>query len=212
MSELLGPGVVAVLAAYFLGNLNGAITVSSLLDKDDVRSHGSGNAGMTNYMRSYGLKKTGLVVLLDLGKAILASFLGALLLEPYGYYLEGALLAGLAVSLGHDFPVTQGFRGGKGILCGLGVAFVADWRIALIILGIFLLLVLLTRYVSLGSCVAAIALGVCFTVFYPGRPAAIVFAWLITVSALFMHRGNLHRLFTGTERKISVGGHKEGRT
>lgn len=211
MCEMLGPVIVAVLAAYFLGNLNGAIIVSRLLDKDDVRSHGSGNAGMTNYMRSYGLKKTGLVVIMDLGKAILASFLGALLLEPYGYYTEGAMLAGFCVSLGHDFPVTQGFRGGKGILCGLGVAFVADWRIALIILGVFAVLVLLTRYVSLGSCVAALTLGISTTILHWGSPVVIAFAWLITVAAIFMHRGNLSRLFKGTERKLSFG-KKEGRT
>ena len=77
MWDMAGPVVVAALAAYFLGNLNGAVTVSTLLDKDDVRSHGSGNAGMTNYMRSYGLQKTGLVVLIDLGKALLACFMGA---------------------------------------------------------------------------------------------------------------------------------------
>ena len=122
MEGLLSRILTAALAAYLLGNLNGAVTVSSLLDRDDVRTHGSGNAGMTNYIRNYGLSKTGLVILLDLGKALLASYLGALLLEPYGYWMEGAMLAGVFVSLGHDYPVTLGFRGGKGILCGLGVA------------------------------------------------------------------------------------------
>ena len=82
MEGLLSRILTAALAAYLLGNLNGAVTVSSLLDRDDVRTHGSGNAGMTNYIRNYGLSKTGLVILLDLGKALLASYLGALLLEP----------------------------------------------------------------------------------------------------------------------------------
>ena len=166
MEGLLSRILTAALAAYLLGNLNGAVTVSSLLDRDDVRTHGSGNAGMTNYIRNYGLSKTGLVILLDLGKALLASYLGALLLEPYGYWMEGAMLAGVFVSLGHDYPVTLGFRGGKGILCGLGVAFVADWRIALLILGVFGITVLLSRYVSLGSCLAAVALGVSFWVLH----------------------------------------------
>ena len=89
MEGLLPRILVTVLAAYLLGNLNGAVTVSSLLDRDDVRAHGSGNAGMTNYMRNYGLKKTGLVVLMDLGKALLSCFLGsfsagALWLQPGG--------------------------------------------------------------------------------------------------------------------------------
>ena len=89
MEGLIPHILVAALAAYLLGNLNGAVTVSSLLDRDDVRTHGSGNAGMTNYMRSYGVPKTGLVILMDLGKSLLASYLGALLLEPYGYFMEG---------------------------------------------------------------------------------------------------------------------------
>ena len=108
MEGLIPHILVAALAAYLLGNLNGAVTVSSLLDRDDVRTHGSGNAGMTNYMRSYGVPKTGLVILMDLGKSLLASYLGALLLEPYGYFMEGAMLAGVLVSVGHDYPVVLG--------------------------------------------------------------------------------------------------------
>ena len=203
MEGLIPHILVAALAAYLLGNLNGAVTVSSLLDRDDVRTHGSGNAGMTNYMRSYGVPKTGLVILMDLGKSLLASYLGALLLEPYGYFMEGAMLAGVLVSVGHDYPVVLGFRGGKGILCGLGVAFVADWRIALLVLGVFGLTVLLTRYVSLGSCLAAVALGVSFWVLHGDRPWVVAAAVVIAVLAIFMHRGNLQRLCHGTERKAS---------
>lgn len=203
MEGLISRILTAALAAYLLGNLNGAVTVSSLLDRDDVRAHGSGNAGMTNYIRNYGLSKTGLVILLDLGKALLASYLGALLLEPYGYGMEGAMLAGVFVSLGHDYPVTLGFRGGKGILCGLGVAFVADWRIALLVLGVFGITVLLSRYVSLGSCLAAVALGVSFWVLHGERPWVVAAAVVIGLLAVFMHRGNLQRLCHGTERKAS---------
>ncbi len=208
MENLIGSIVVTILAAYFLGNLNGAIIISSLLDKEDVRTRGSGNAGMTNYMRSYGLRKTGLVVLIDLGKAVLACFMGGLLLNPYGLWIEGTMLAGTMVSLGHDFPATQGFRGGKGILCGLGVALVADWRIGLLILGVFLIIVILTRYVSLGSVVAAFTLGVAFTVLHLENVWVCVLGWVIAGCAIFMHRGNIKRLFAGTERKLSFG-HKE---
>lgn len=121
------------------------------------------------------------------------------------------MLAGVFVSLGHDYPVALGFRGGKGILCGLGVAFVADWRIALIILGIFGLTVLLTRYVSLGSCLAALALGISFTLLHWGQTAVVVMGWIIAAVAIFMHRGNIRRLLSGTERRLSFH-HKEGRT
>lgn len=208
MMGIVGRLVAAILTAYFLGNINGAIAVSSLLDRDDVRSHGSGNAGMTNYMRSYGVSKTGLVLAIDLGKALLSCFVGGLLLEPFGWYTEGVMLAGFCVSLGHDFPALHGFHGGKGILCGLGFALVADWRIALIILGVFLILVAATRYVSLGSCGAAVALGVCFTLLHLVQPVVWGFGWAACILALFMHRENIKRLLRGSERKLSFH-HKE---
>ena len=113
------------------------------------------------------------------------------------------MLAGVLVSVGHDYPVVLGFRGGQGILCGLGVAFVADWRIALLVLGVFGLTVLLTRYVSLGSCLAAVALGVSFWVLHGDRPWVVAAAVVIAVLAIFMHRSNLQRLCHGTERKAS---------
>lgn len=208
MAGLIGRIIMIVFAAYFLGNMNGAIIISSLLDKDDVRTHGSGNAGMTNYMRSYGFQKAGLVIIIDLGKGILAAFLGALLLEPYGYYAEGAMLAGLCVSLGHDFPAAQGFRGGKGIMCGWGVSMVADWRVSLIVLTVFLACVLLSRYVSLGSSMAAFSLGISFTILHLDKLWVVILGWAIACLALFMHRGNISRLLHGTERKISFH-HKE---
>ena len=124
MEGLIPHILVAALAAYLLGNLNGAVTVSSLLDRDDVRTHGSGNAGMTNYMRSYGVPKTGLVILMDLGKSLLASYLGALLRSPRAISWEGAMLAGVLVSVGHDYPVVLGFREERASSVAWGVAFV----------------------------------------------------------------------------------------
>lgn len=195
----------AFLTAYFLGNLNGAITVSTLLDKEDVRSRGSGNAGMTNYLRSYGLKKTGLVICIDLGKALLSCLVGYLLLKPYDLGLLGGMVAGLGVSLGHDFPVALGFRGGKGILSGLGVAIAMDWRVALIILTVFLIFVAASRYVSLGSVMAALALPISFMLLHRGDVPVILLAWAMGLAALFQHRGNIKRLLSGTERKLSFG-------
>lgn len=211
MTELIAPVLVAILVSYFLGNINGAITVSGLYYQDDVRTHGSGNAGMTNYLRSYGLKRTCPVLLIDLGKAILACVMGGMLLRPYGYELEGILLAGLFVSLGHDLPVLQGFKGGKGILCGLGLGIVSDWRAAGIALMVFLIVVLLTKYVSLGSCLAAIALGIMLSVFHWGRPWAVALVCAACGLAVFMHRENISRLLRGEERKLSFHG-KEGKT
>ncbi len=211
MTALVWRCIVAALVAYFLGNLNGAIIVSGLLEKDDVRTHGSGNAGLTNYARSYGFSRTGLVILIDMGKTVLACFAGGLLLEPSGCYLEGVTLAGLFVSLGHDLPVFQGFRGGKGILCGWAVSLVADWRVGVVVIIIFALCVLLTRYVSLGSCLAALGVGIGMTLTCWGRVWVLIPLWLTVCLALFMHRGNIKRLLQGNERKLSFG-HKEEKT
>ncbi len=209
MVEMIAPLLVTILASYFLGNINGAITVSGLFEKDDVRSHGSGNAGMTNFLRSYGMKRTGLVLLIDLGKTLLSCFLGKLLLEPFGYALEGTMLAGFFVSLGHDFPALQGFKGGKGIACGLGFAMACDWRLAIVAVAVFAILVLLTRYVSLGSCIGTLVVGIWLTLFNLDRPWFIVFVWAACGLALFMHRGNIKRLFQGNERKISLRNKEE---
>ena len=120
--------VLSVVIGYLLGNLNGAVWVSHLL-KDDVRSHGSGNAGLTNFIRSYGAKYALLVVAVDALKAVFACLIASLLLKPYGMLQEGAAIGGLSVMLGHVFPVFLGFHGGKGILSGLFVALMVDWRV-----------------------------------------------------------------------------------
>ena len=129
--------ILAFVLAYLLGNLNGAIVVSRLIAHEDIRTKGSGNAGLTNFTRNYGSTGSVFVILIDVGKAALACFIGGLLLKQYGMYHDGVAMGGLGVILGHDFPALQGFRGGKGILSGLFVALVADWRIALILIVIF---------------------------------------------------------------------------
>ena len=157
--------ILAAVGSYLLGNLNGSVIASSLIAHDDVRSHGSGNAGLTNFIRSYGVQSALLVVLIDAGKAILACLISGLLLASYGFYLEGTVLGGVFVLIGHDFPILLGFRGGKGILSGLFIALMVDWRIALIITAVFFAAYLLTQYVSLGSILAALAFSASFAVF-----------------------------------------------
>ena len=105
------PILIGALCAYFLGNLNGAVNISHLMVHEDVRAHGSGNAGLTNFARNYGGWGTALVLVVDGGKAVLACLLGGLLLAPYGLELEGRMLGAVAVSLGHDFPALLGFKG-----------------------------------------------------------------------------------------------------
>lgn len=194
--------VVIVLTGYLLGNLNGSVMIS-MMQKDDVRNHGSGNGGLTNFVRNFGYGKALGVIAVDLGKAVLACLVGRLILESAGYGVEGAMLGGVAVSLGHDFPVLFGFRGGKGILSGLGIAAAVDYRCALLIIAVFVLTVALTRYVSLGSILAAASLGIFFGVMYLDHPWVMAGGIFMGVLAIFMHRGNIQRLVKGTERKQS---------
>ena len=197
--------LIGILVSYLLGNLNGAVCMSAL-KHDDVRSHGSGNAGLTNYIRNYGVGSALYVVLIDAGKAVLACLVTGLLLRPYGYYAEGTALGGLGVMLGHTFPALLGFRGGKGILSGLFVAVVADWRIALLILGVFAVAYLLTGYVSLGSVLAAVAFAVGFAVLHYDNLTVMLCGIAMGSLAVFMHRGNIVRLLQGKERKTNLFG------
>lgn len=196
--------LVAVLVAYFLGNLNGAVSMSVLLSNEDVRTKGSGNAGLTNFIRNFGSANALYVVMIDAGKAVIACLAAGLLLEPYGYYLEGLVLGGAAAMLGHTFPALLGFKGGKGILSGLFIAIVVDWRIALIILIVFFGAYLLTHYVSLGSVLAAIAFGISFVVLHHDNLWVMLGGIFMSALATFMHRGNIVRLVKGTERKTNL--------
>ncbi len=195
--------LIAVAAGYLLGNLNGAVVVSRL-QGDDVRSHGSGNAGLTNFIRSYGAGRSLMVILIDAGKAVVSCVLGGLLLSPSLGFQTGAALGGGAVMLGHVFPVFLGFHGGKGILSGLFIALIVDWRIALLILVVFAVAYFATRYVSLGSVLAAITFGVGFIALHYQNPVVMLSGVFMSALATFMHRQNILRLLKGEERKTDL--------
>lgn len=195
--------VIGMLTGYLLGNLNGAVCISTLMN-DDVRSHGSGNAGLTNFIRNYGNAKALYVVAVDAIKAVLSCLITGRLLAPYGCYTEGVMLGGVAVMLGHIFPVLLGFRGGKGILSGLFIAFVADWRIALLIAAVFFAVYFLTRYVSLSSILAAACFGVGFCVLHFGEIAVMVCSLFMAALTIYMHRSNIQRLLKGEESKTDL--------
>ncbi len=186
---------------YLLGGINGAILLSKLVEKDDVRRHGSGNAGFTNFFRNYGKRTSLLVILIDAAKAAVSCLLGGWLLGKYGLRTEGMLLGGLAATLGHDFPAFLGFRGGKGIVCGFAAALVTDWRVGLILLAVFALVYFLTHYVSLASVLCALGFFVSFWLFYPGRPFVLILSGCLSALAIFLHRENIGRLVRGQERK-----------
>ncbi|MGM9589064.1 MAG: glycerol-3-phosphate acyltransferase [Faecousia sp.] len=195
--------LVTALACYFLGNHNGAICVSHMMH-DDVRSHGSGNAGLTNFIRNYGVGKSALVIAIDVLKAVLGCLLAGMMFEPYGYSLEGRVLGGVCVMLGHDFPALQGFRGGKGILSGWFIAFMIDWRVGALIGVVFFGAYLLTQYVSLGSVLAAATFGIGFALFYPHNIWVASGGIFMAILTLFQHRSNIVRLVKGQERKTNL--------
>ena len=197
---------VAAAIAYFLGNLNGAVLVSALMH-DDVRSHGSGNAGLTNFIRNYGSGRALYVIAIDMGKAILACEAGRLILAPYDLSVEGTALGALCVLLGHIFPALLGFRGGKGILSGVTVALMLDWRIGLLVFSIFLVAYLSTKYVSLGSVLSAGSFGFFYAWFHRDVGVfPILVGFTLSVLIVWMHRGNIQRLLKGQERKTELFG------
>ena len=199
-----GSIIVCVLTSYLLGNLNGAVCMSALVANDDVRSHGSGNAGLTNFIRNYGVGSSLYVVLIDAGKAVLACLTSGLILGQFGLREEGMVLGGVCVMLGHVFPALLGFKGGKGILSGWFIAWVVDWRIGLLIFLVFALAYALTQYVSLGSVLGAATFSVCFAIFHHDNLFVMIGGIFIGALAVFMHRGNIVRLVKGQERKTNL--------
>ena len=198
--------LIAALTAYLLGNLNGAVCMSAIVAGDDVRSHGSGNAGLTNFIRNYGRQSALFVILIDGGKAVVACLCAGLLLEPYGYSREGMMLGALAVILGHDFPALLGFRGGKGILCGFAAAMTMDWRVGVALVLVFGCAYFLTGYVSLGSVLGAVAFSFGFSIAYRESPILIAASVFLGGLTIFMHRDNIRRLIKGEERKTNLFG------
>ena len=197
------------IAAYFCGCFNGAVIVSKYILRDDIRTHGSGNAGLTNFYRTFGGFLTLVVILCDVLKAVLAIWIAADIVNtPAEAVILAKYWAGLWCLLGHMFPCMFHFKGGKGILSGGTIAIMIDWRIALVVWGGFIVLAVLTRYVSLGSCWAGASFPFA-TWFVYQDVILLVLSIVIGGLILYMHRANIHRLLTGTENKFSLH-HKEG--
>ena len=208
MGEFWIRAVAAAAIAYFCGCFNGAVIVSKYILRDDVRTHGSGNAGLTSFYRTFGGPLTLVVILTDVFKAIVAIWVGMFLFRQMiaNEILVVALSkywAGLFCLLGHMFPCMFHFKGGKGILSGGAIAIMIDWRIALVVWGGFLILAILTRYVSLGSCWAGASFPFA-TWFVYHNVVITVLGAVIGLLILYMHRGNIKRLLTGTENKFSL--------
>lgn len=201
--------IVAAAVSYFLGSVNGAIIASRYVFRRDVRDLGSGNAGLTNFYRSFGTRGMALVVGIDVVKGVLAALLSGWLLGltagDYAGSLDftaiGRLFGTFCCVLGHCLPVFHGFRGGKGILCGAAAAFVVDWRAGLICFVVFGIAFVLTRFVSLGSILGAISFPITIAVRGYGSLAFTLAAFSVAL-ILIGHRSNIARLISRSESKF----------
>ncbi|MBS5843712.1 MAG: glycerol-3-phosphate 1-O-acyltransferase PlsY [Clostridiales bacterium] len=201
----------AALLGYLLGSVNSAVILSKLVYKKDIRLQGSGNAGMTNMQRIYGKKAALFTFLGDFCKGIVAVLLGRLLLGVFASAsLHGACIAGAFAVIGHNWPLYFGFKGGKGVLTTFSVMIIIAPLPTLVAFGIFLITVILTKYVSLGSLLAAVSLPV--VVFFLGdvlctqRGLGPVFYLSLFVAVLIIarHHANIRRLLQGKESKLSL--------
>ena len=226
-NAVAGPGplnvILVAVVAYFCGCFNGAVIVSKYILRDDVRNHGSGNAGLTNFYRTFGGPLTFVVILTDVLKAVVAILFGSWFLGCFaganGYAdsaqistmwaLFGKYWAALFCLLGHMFPCMFHFKGGKGILSGGTIAIMMDWRIALVVWGGFLILAALTKWVSLGSIWAGASFPFA-TWFVYHDLFLLILAIIIGGLIVWKHRGNLKRILSGTESKFSLHKKKEG--
>lgn len=199
--------VLLLIVGYLLGSLNFSIIFTKIFANTDVRNHGSGNAGFTNTLRTAGKKVAILVFICDALKAI-AAILVAVFVEKYfpfdNLVAYGKYAAALGAVLGHNFPLYYGFKGGKGIVVSIAIIFSLNWITGLFVLGMFLVMFLLTGYVSLGSLVGAVTTAVATAVMYVfniNNTDAVQLTLMIILAALafYMHRANIQRLLNGTE-------------
>ena len=201
----------AALIGYLLGSINTAVILSKAVYKKDIRLQGSGNAGMTNMQRIYGKKAALFTFMGDFCKGIAAVLLGKLLLHAGGFAsVDGACIAGAFAVIGHNWPVYFGFKGGKGVLTAFSVMIIIAPLPTLIAFGIFVITVLLTKYVSLGSIIAAASLPV---VSYflgdalcsiSGISAVFFISLFVAVMLIARHHANIGRLIKGTESKLNL--------
>lgn len=200
--------ILAAVCGYVIAGMNPAIALSKAIYKKDIRECGSGNPGITNFKRTFGNKWAWWVLVLDLSKAAVVVWLFAWLLSRQGENFQfAAAYTGIFCMLGHDFPFQFKFKGGKGFLVCLSTMYVIDWRVGLIATGIMVILLLITKYMSLSTTLAMILCPILLIPF----GASISVILMTTFCAVFMavrHKENFRRLIKGTESKFTLKGKK----
>lgn len=206
--------IIIGIIAYLIGSVNFSILISKKKAGFDIREKGSGNAGTTNMLRSVGKGAALITLILDILKGIISIlfsiFYGFILYKIWNIHVDPAILvqiSGICVILGHTYPIYFGFKGGKGVATALGILLITNWNIGLICLVFALILIIMTKMVSVGALGAAILFPVLTLFSYetyfiePGN--YIIYSILIAVIVCFNHRSNIKRLMNGTENKIS---------
>ena len=206
--------IIIAIIAYCIGSINFSVIFSKKFAGFDVREKGSGNAGSTNMLRSVGKKAAAITLICDILKGVVAIIISIIMGNIINGVNKELLLqiAGIAVVIGHTFPVFFQFKGGKGVATSLGILLMSNWQIGLICLVFALVLMALTRIVSLGSCAAAVLFPVLtlfinenYTVLTDGKSGNVYFIYSLILAAivLYNHRSNIKRLLNGTENKLS---------
>lgn len=197
--------LVILVVAYLLGSINTSIIVSKILIGDDIRNHGSGNAGATNTLRTVGKKGAALVVVGDVLKAVISILIAKIISDnPTAVYI-----AGIGAVLGHNFPLYFKFKGGKGIIVSTVAILFADPILGLVTVVSALSVMAISKFVSLGSILGAVLFVVLALVFRTADTSFIVFAAMLALLAVYMHRSNILRLIKGKENKLSFGSKKD---
>ena len=206
--------IIMAIIAYCIGSVSFSVIFSKKFAGFDVREKGSGNAGSTNMLRSVGKKAAALTLVCDILKGVVAIVIAIILGNVVKDINRELLLqiAGIAVVLGHTFPVFFQFKGGKGVATSLGILLMSNWQIGLICLVFGIVLIALTRMVSLGSCAAAVLFPVLtlfindhYTVLTQGKQGNVylVYSIILAIIVLYNHRSNIKRILNGTENKLS---------
>ncbi|WP_455087364.1 glycerol-3-phosphate 1-O-acyltransferase PlsY [Parvimonas micra] len=192
--------IICIAIAYLLGNISGGMIFGKLLFNKDIRDYGSKNAGTTNALRVFGIKAGILTFIVDVLKSLLACFIGMKLLG-----LSGILLAGIFVVIGHNWPIFLNFKGGKGIASSFGFIMFLDYKIAIVAIIIFIIIVILTKYISLGSMLTTTLVLPISYIFFGYRNIYVLLTFLLLASlSIFRHNSNIIRLINGNENKIKI--------
>lgn len=197
---------VFAIAAYLVGGINAAIVISKLKYKQDIRTLGSGNPGFTNFKRVYGLNGWAVFVMLsDIIKAVIPVSIAMITFgKLYGMGQFGAAFTGLFAMLGHCFPVWYGFKGGKAFMTGYGTIWFVDWRMALIAMAVFLILLGLIRYMSVASCISSVTCPVVLALLGAESIVVIIISAVSALLVVFRHKENFKKLIQGTESKFTL--------